>query len=111
MPFYDLQCSVCKRIIIDKFESVNESRPNCEECAGVLERAWLPGSQANVLGDEIDITIKHGVCNDDGSPRRFRSREELKKAQAGLRKRGMEHYDRHVGEQGSDKSRFTTRWI
>ena len=33
-----------------------------------------------VIGDEIDWTIRHGVCNEDGTPRRFRSRAEWKQA-------------------------------
>lgn len=36
------------------------------------------GEAAAVLGDEIDIVIKHGPVNPDGSPRRYRSRAELR---------------------------------
>jgi hypothetical protein len=34
---------------------------------------------ASVLGDEIDIVIPHGPVNEDGSPRRYRSRSELRR--------------------------------
>lgn len=30
-----------------------------------------------VVGDEIDIWVKHGLCHDDGSPRHFRSRKDM----------------------------------
>lgn len=43
--------------------------------------ASLSGNAPFVIGDEIDIEIRHGICNADGTPRRFRSRTELKKAE------------------------------
>jgi hypothetical protein len=36
---------------------------------------------SSVLGDEIDIVIPHGMCHDDGSPKRWRSRSELRAAE------------------------------
>lgn len=41
---------------------------------------------ASVIGDEIHEWIRHGVCHDDGTPRLFTSRTELKRAanEAGL---------------------------
>ena len=44
------------------------------------------GASASVHGDEIDVWIKNGICNPDGSPKRYRSREEMKRAtfEAGL---------------------------
>lgn len=35
-----------------------------------------------VIGDEIDIMVRHGLCNDDGTPRRFRSMTDLRRAAA-----------------------------
>jgi hypothetical protein len=35
-----------------------------------------------VVGDEIDVTIRHGMCWPDGTPRRWRSRKELNEAAA-----------------------------
>lgn len=111
MPFYDLKCSECNRLIIDKFETVNESRPNCgldTGCPGILERAWLPGKTSSVIGDEIDVTIKHGLCNPDGSPRRYRSRIEMNKV---AKERKLVNQVCHKSEEGSDKSKHTSRWI
>ena len=36
------------------------------------------GDAPTVIGDEIDITIHHGPIHEDGTPRRYRSRAELK---------------------------------
>jgi hypothetical protein len=58
--------------------------PECSTCGSPTEETDRGGRQfaqaPSVIGDEIDIEIRHGVVNDDGSPRRFRSRAELRKA-------------------------------
>jgi hypothetical protein len=38
------------------------------------------GVSAAVHGDEIDVYIKHGICNPDGTPKRYRSKEDMKRA-------------------------------
>lgn len=38
------------------------------------------GSGPAIHGDEIDQTVEHGVCHEDGRPRRFTSRAELNRA-------------------------------
>lgn len=38
------------------------------------------GTPAAVHGDEIDLVVPHAVCHEDGTPRRFRSRAELRQA-------------------------------
>ena len=64
--------------------------------------------QANsVIGDEIDISIKNGHCWPDGSPRRWRSREALKREE---KRTGIVNTVRHVGTKGGDKSKHTTQW-
>ena len=90
----------------------------CDKCGAELEVGSWPfckGSpsdhvkQSNsVIGDEIDITVEHGLTNLDGTPRRYTSREELNKE---AKKRGYTNYVVHVPEKGSDKSKHTTRWI
>jgi len=35
------------------------------------------GNAPTVIGDEIDVLVEHGPCNEDGTPRRYRSRSEL----------------------------------
>jgi hypothetical protein len=56
-----------------------DPNPTCA-CGGASEGvAFSRGDAAAVHGDEIDIVIRHGPVNDDGSPRRYRSRTELKR--------------------------------
>jgi hypothetical protein len=57
--------------------------PLCPTCGGETELDYGSlGESAAVIGDEIDIAVKHGLCNDDGTPRRFRSMSELRRAAA-----------------------------
>lgn len=46
----------------------------------MTETANAVNRSALVIGDDIDWTIRHGPCNEDGTPRRFRSRGEWKQA-------------------------------
>lgn len=65
---------------------------------------------AAVIGDDIPggIEIRHGLCNPDGSPRRYYSKTEIN---AEAKRRGLVNIVEHVGDgQGSDKSKHTTRW-
>ena len=106
MRLIDLKCATCDRIQLDHLER-DEPTPRPECCNAPMERVHLPTQRENVIGDEIDITIKNGLCNADGSPRRFRSRTELRKAEV---KAGLTNVVRHIGRQGSDKSPHTTKW-
>jgi hypothetical protein len=58
------------------------------------------GTSAAIHGDEIDQVIEHGVCHDNGEPRRFRSRTELKRA---LEEKGLCHK--------GDTPKTGTRWV
>lgn len=85
----------------------------CEKCNHDLQIGDFPfcphAHQApSVIGDEIDVTIKHGLCHPDGTPQRFRSRLALKREE---KKRGMENYVVHQPRPGTDKSPHTTRWV
>ena len=62
----------------------------------------------NAVGDEIDVTIKHGLCHENGEPRRYRSRAEMKRV---MKERGLVNRIEHIGKGGSDKSDHTTRWV
>lgn len=106
MRIIDLKCATCERIQLDHLErDEDKSRPDC--CGTAMERVFLPTQRNNVIGDEIDVEIRNGLCMPDGSPRRFRSRTELRKAE---QKAGMLNYVQHVGGKGSDKSTHTRRW-
>lgn len=81
-------------------------RPPCPECGEPTETLW--DSPSSVIGDECDVWIRHGVCNEDGSPRRYTSKAEIVKE---AKKRGLEQFVRHAPEPGSDKSPHTSRWV
>lgn len=106
MPMFDRLCDQCSAEKFDVLEPSVTPDPVCA-CGGRLRRAWLSKPPA-AIGDECDVWIKHGLCNEDGSPRRYRHKSEIAfEAKA----RGMMNYVRHVGTKGGDKSKHTTRWF
>ena len=78
MPAYDLVCEDGHEVL-DVVHSVKEGHPPCPTCGKPLSTLWRTYG-AGHQGDEIDIWIRHGICNDDGSPKRYRSKEEIKRA-------------------------------
>jgi hypothetical protein len=68
------------------------------------------GKAPGVIPDDIPggILIRHGLCNPDGSPRRYDSRSAMK---AEGERRGLQQHVEHMPERGSDKSKHTTRWV
>lgn len=85
----------------------------CDKCGNPFTIGDFPfcphgrGTNARV-GDEIDVWIKHGLCNEDGSPKHFTSREELNKEAI---EKGWTNYVVHQPPPGSDKSKHTVRWV
>lgn len=108
MPLFDRKCPQCALVHLDCLEPSDAPVVPCEGCGAATERVWLPGRSSNVIGDEIDITIHNGLCNADGTPRRYRSRTELK---AEEKARGMMNYVVHQPGRGGDKSKHTSRWV
>jgi hypothetical protein len=108
VPVYDRKCGGCGDILLDCYEPPTAPNPDCKVCGGVMARVWLPGKANSVIGDEIDVEIKHGLCAPDGSPRRFRSRSELRQAEKAA---GWVNRVEHLGTKGGDRSKHTTRWI
>ena len=87
----------------------------CDKCEKVLEIGDFPfcphpHEVGFVIGDDIPggLEIRHGICNEDGSPRKYYSKSEMR---AEAKRRGVENVVEHVPERGSDKSKHTTRWI
>jgi putative FmdB family regulatory protein len=108
MPMYDYRCYLCGYTATDVLAPVSAREGVCPSCKGPMPRVILPGKANAVIGDEIDVTIRHGLCDAvTGEPVRWRSREALMKE---AEKRGLTNRIEHLGEQGSDKSRATTRW-
>jgi len=109
MPMYDYRCDVCGADAIDVLAPTWITERPCPACAGQSRRIILPGKANAVIGDEIDVTIRHGLVDETtGDPIRYRSREALMKE---AERRGLTNHVEHVGESGSDKSRATSRWI
>ena len=107
MPMYDRLCSNGHQLI-DCWEPINSPEVLCKACQAPTERVWLT-KPAAVIGDDIPggIWIRHGLCNTDGTPRKYYSKTEIN---AEAKRRGLVNQVEHVGEQGSDKSRHTVKW-
>ena len=86
----------------------------CEKCGEALDVGswpWCKGGHSKgvnvVLGDDSYIggKVLRNVAHENIT---VYSRSEEKRV---LKQHGVEPFVRHVGEQGSDKSPHTTRWI
>jgi hypothetical protein len=80
--------------------------PRCGVSLAIGDWPFCPHGRgvAHVVGDEIDLTIEHFGPR----PERFRSRARLRQRMRDLK---LEPFVRHVGAPGSDKSRYTSRWV
>ena len=105
-PLFDRQCLNCGNQRIDVWEPTDAKDPLCE-CGTLMERAYITKSPA-ISGDECDVLVKHGLCNPDGTPRRYRSKAEMAKV---AKARGMTNYVQHQGTRSGDKSKHTVRWV
>lgn len=56
--------------------------PTCRQTGEINYRHSNHGRSPAMIGDEIDIWVKNGICNDDGSPKRYRSKSEIRAAAA-----------------------------
>ena len=106
MPLWDLNCPTCGYQKADVFVRLSEGPSLCpdgHEC----ERVIFPGSSGPTM---IPDTIPGGriVENLGHHPVKIESRSHLKRE---LQARGLQEMVRHVGEQGSDKSKHTVRHI
>lgn len=107
MPIYDLTCPEGHEQI-DVLLKLGE-RPPCPQCGQPTETLWR--SASSVIADDIPggIEIRHGLCNEDGTPRRYYSKSEMAKEAA---RRGLVNYVTHTTDprSGSDKNPHTKRW-
>lgn len=107
MPYYDLTCPN-NHHQIDILLKLGE-RPPCPICGEPTSTLWQ-GKFGAVIDDSIPggLVIRHGLCNEDGSPRTYYSKTEIR---AEEQKRGYTNIVTHVTAPGTDKSKHTTRWI
>lgn len=99
MPMYDYRCPFGHET--ESLERIGTERTTCRVCHLEAWREWR--SFANVIGDEIDWWDD----NIDTKPVHFTSKIERRRM---MKEKGVQEYLRHVGEQGSDRSKHTTRW-
>jgi hypothetical protein len=111
MPMYDRACTFCPKEMIDCWEPISAPEVACPDCGSATARTWLQ-KPASVISDEIPggLEIRHGLCNEDGSPRKYYSKSEIA---AEAKRRGMVNLVEHKTDprSGSDKNRHTTRWV
>ena len=107
MPMYDLTCP-SHHVQRDQWLHIGE-RPPCPDCGAPTETLWDAMAAPGVIADSIPggIMIEHGLCNADGSPRRYDSHSEIR---AECKRRNIVPMVDHVGSRGSDKSPHTTKW-
>lgn len=111
MPMYDRLCidNECKTELIDCWEPIEAPEVKCPKCGKETERAWI-GKVSGVIGDDIPggVWIRHGICNEDGTPRKYYSKSEMAKE---AERRNLINRVEHVPDsQGTDKAKHTTRW-
>src|SRR5438128_1753570 len=76
--------------------------PACPTCGGQTERAWLTKC-STVVGDECDFIQTNGLKH----PRRFQSKQAFKRW---LKANQFAVKEEHLGQDGTDKSPYTTSW-
>lgn len=105
MPIYDLTCKN-EHKQRDLYLKMGE-RPACPVCGEATELLW--DTPPAVIGDDIPggVWMRHGVCNEDGSPRKYYTKSAIAAEAA---KRGLTNTVRHATQPGTDKARHTTRW-
>jgi putative FmdB family regulatory protein len=110
MPLYDLECSPCKRLFIDQWAKVDETEKPCPDCGQPTQRVWIQGHSSAVIGDDIPggIEIRHGLCNPDGTPKKYYTKSEIARE---AKARGLQPHVEHVTAPGTDKNPHTTRWV
>lgn len=104
---YDRHCESCGFQKLDCLESVVTADPACPGCGARFVRAWLSKPSA-VISDECDVVVTNGICNPDGSPRRYRFKSEMRAEAA---RRGLVNHVEHLGTKSGDRSPHTSRWI
>jgi hypothetical protein len=110
MKMVDMQCPRCEIISTDVLLRDGNWEPACEQCHVPLVRVCIGGMAAAVHGDDIPggVWIRHGICNADGTPRRYDSHSEMKRE---AKARGLVNFVEHVGTKGGDRNKYTQRFV
>lgn len=117
MRLIDLKCPTCGHIVIDHFQrKSDELLPYCRErtdgpllCGTLYERVFLPTGRGTVLSDECDVWVHHGICHENGDPRHYRFKSEMRAEAA---RRGLVNHVEHMpAKKGGDSSPHTSKWV
>lgn len=112
MPFYDRACPACQNKLIDCWEQITAPVVVCA-CGTDTKRVIYPTTRA-VIQDSIEggVLIYNGLCNPDGSPKRYYSKSEIARAAAAKGLTPMDNVHIPNPASGSDKAGngLTTRW-
>lgn len=96
----DLICTSCDTKRIDALVARGEFPP-CPDCGDPMTRLWM-GKAPSVRPDSIPggLTIEHGLCNPDGTPRTYYSQSEITLE---CQKRGLTRWtDIHTEDKTKD---------
>ena len=104
---YDcLACQAVVRHLLWNYDPV----PPCA-CGGVLELRGGPKSTVMIATDDIPggLLVEHAICHEDGTPRRFFSKSEIRQAanEAGWTIAGEtpKILQRHIDQRGAASGR------
>lgn len=102
MPLYSYKCESCG-LLFDRFSTIASRNEQACACGTPLARTYTPTA---VIGDEI---VGGFVQEHFGhTPETFYSKREMARRAKEL---NLQPMVRHIGENGTDKSSKTTRWI
>lgn len=104
----DTVCPSCQTVAIDVFRDTQQPYPSCSRCGATTERLW--GFGAAVRGDDIPggMWIEHGLCNPDGSARRYDSWTEIRRE---CQTRGLSRWTDLYDESETREGREYTDWL
>lgn len=104
MPIYEYACPQCSRAFEALVPVACRNQMLCRVCGCAVNREWRHAPTMRPDSIPGGLVLE----NLTPQPKRFYSRTEIKDE---MRARGVEAKVRHVGAQGSDKSKHTSRWV
>lgn len=113
MKLIDARCKSCATIRRDTLQRDSGAIEPCRACGADMERLAISEGQSappNVSPDDIPggYVVHHGICNEDGTPRRYYSYSEMERE---AKKRGLVQMVEHVPPEDTDKSEHTQRFV